>query len=74
MGYDPAVIVREVSEILARKPGRSLHSITKELGVDRHTVTRSVKRHAGMTFHELQANAMRDALSRLRQGHRPLLR
>ena len=65
MGYDPDIIIRDLSRILSRQPGRTLASIAQELNVDRHTVTRDLKRTGGVSFRQLQAKFMRAALDRL---------
>jgi hypothetical protein len=58
MRYDSAVIRGQVCRILSRHRGRSRTSIARELGVDRHTVTRDVNRAAGSTFRALQVQYM----------------
>jgi hypothetical protein len=65
MGYDPAVVLRDVSRLLSRKPGRTLLSIAAELGIDRHTITRDLRRVNGTTFRQLQAQFIFDALGQL---------
>lgn len=74
MGYDPLAIVREVRHLLSRRPGRSLGSIAKQLGVDRHTISRNLRRATGGGFDGLQLEYISDALAKLRLGHRLLFR
>lgn len=73
MGYDPAVVLRDVSRLLSKEPGRTLLSIAAELGIDRHTITRDLRRVNRTTFRQLQAQFMFDALDRL-AIERPMLK
>lgn len=74
MGYDPAVVFRRVRDILSRTPGRSLSSVAAELDLDRHTLTRHLRKAASLEFNELRLEFVAMALDRLTQRHRPLLR
>jgi hypothetical protein len=74
VGYNTAIIYREVCEALSRKPGRSLHEIATDLKLERHTVTRAVKRLAGVSFRELQTQYIRRAIQELDLRREPLLR
>jgi len=65
MGYDPAVVLRDVSRLLAKEPGRTLRSIAAELRIDRHTITRDLSRVNATTFRQLQAQFIFEALGRL---------
>lgn len=73
MGYDAAIVHREVSRILSKGPARTLDSIAAELRIDRHTIARDLKRVGGITFRQLQARSMLDALARM-SIERPLMK
>jgi predicted ArsR family transcriptional regulator len=74
MGYDPAVIYREVGEALSQKAGRSMQSIANELKVDRHTISRVLRRIAGVSFEQMRTEYMRQALQEIVRRHDPLLK
>jgi len=71
MGYDKRDLVGRLKALLADAAGRSLASIAEELNVDRHTVTRSVRRVEGVSFKQLQFDFIAAALDRIALGPRP---
>ena len=71
MGYDAHDVVARVKHLLVQSPGRTLVSISAELGIDRHTINRALRRVECMSFGELRSLQMELALRRL--NAQPLL-
>ena len=72
--YESTVLIATVRRCLEGQPGCSLASIAATLGVDRHTITRQLKLHCGVTFVELQDQYLRMALEKLNANPRLVLR
>lgn len=72
MAYDLQQIADAVHKRLRDHPRTPLGVISRDLGVERHTITRAVISHFGMTFRDMARKCVLERASALRDRHRPL--
>src|SRR5262245_42112660 len=69
MGYDSLGLTTAVVERLRTNPLCSLQECATALGVDRHTITRALKKHLAVTFRELQEQQLRHRVNESFEHH-----
>lgn len=74
VAYADEAIIRSVLKRLAARPFDDLKRVAGELGVDRHTIARALKRQSRMAFVDLQRDCVFASLDRLSTDDRPVSR
>lgn len=70
MAYDPRNLNRHTEAILERAPRIGMAEVVRQLGVDRHTLQRALRK-AGVRYKDLQRTATLAAACRLLAGGEP---
>jgi len=60
MSYDLNELAKRVATTLKRQPLTSLAALSRDLRLDRHTVTRALRAHLGKSFREVQDEVLVD--------------
>lgn len=69
MGYDHTRLADEIRSRVAANPRISLALLVNALHVSRHTITRTIREYHGLTFRQLRAQSVQDAVrAELSQG------
>jgi AraC-like DNA-binding protein len=65
MAYDHGAIVQRVVHALERQPRLGIGEIARQLGLDRHTISRALQLRCASTFTELKERLLQRRLEEL---------
>lgn len=69
MTYDSSHVFQETVHLLSQKPHSHLTEISKELGIERHTIERSVLQQTRLTFRDYRRSNLALAVTRFMRQH-----